>query len=104
MPVALSPEQKREWEERVLLQKESGQSVLSWCREHNINYDSMLYWRKCFGFVSTQAVKRSSFKELPISSESTGTTIEYHHIQVHLSKNCDPTILAQYLRALKEQP
>ena len=104
MPVALSPEKKREWEERVLLQKESGLSVLKWCHEHNVSYDSMLHWRRRFGFASTRAVQRSSFKELPVSSENAGITIEYQRVQVHLSKNCDPASLAQYLRALKGEP
>jgi transposase-like protein len=104
MPVTLSPEQKREWEERVLQQKESGLSILSWCREHNVNYDSMLYWRRCFGFSSPRTITRSSFKELPVSPDTTGITIEYQRIKIHLSKDCDPATLTHCLRALKEQP
>jgi transposase-like protein len=97
----VSPEEKREWGERVRLQNESGQSVLRWCREHQINYNSMLYWRSQFGLTPTRAVERSSFKELPAATESTGITIEYQKVQIHLSKNLDPTILMKYLRALK---
>ena len=80
MPRPISPEQKCEWEERVRLQKESGQSMLRWCREHQVNYDSMLYWRKQFGQAPTRAIERSSFKELPPAEESTRITIEYQRL------------------------
>ncbi len=104
MPVALSPEQRHEWKERVRLQSESGQNLSQWCREHQINYDSMLYWRKRFGVAQTKPVNRSSFKELPTLSESPQITVEYQSVQIHLSQHLDPTILMKYLRVLKGEP
>jgi hypothetical protein len=103
MPTVSTPEQKHQWEERIRLQSESGQSLSKWCRENQINYDSMLYWRKKLGVVQQSPLHRSSFKELP-SMEDAGVSIEYQRIHVHFSKNLDPVSLMKYLRALKEQP
>ncbi len=97
-----SSKKKLEWEEKVRLQKESGQSVLQWCRERQINYDAMIYWRKRLGF-SPARVKRSSFKELLDTSDQTGITIEYNQIQIHLTKNFDPSVLMKCLRILKAE-
>ncbi len=104
MPIASTDEQKRRWEERVRQQSESGQSLSKWCRENQVNYDSMLYWRKKLGVVQPRSLHRCSFKELPVSIEDAGVNIEYQHIQVHFSKNLDPLILMKYLRALKGEP
>ena len=99
----LTPEQKQEWKERARLQKESGLSVLQWCREHNVNYDSMLYWRRVLGLAPTRTINRSSFKELPDCVDNASITIECQRIQVHLPKNCHPDTLIKYLHALKEK-
>ena len=103
MPRPISPEQKREWEERVHLQKESGQTALRWCRELQVNYNLFLYWRRRFGLAPTRTITRSSFKELPNSSDNTGITIAYQQIQIHLAKDFDPVVLMRCLRALKAE-
>jgi hypothetical protein len=103
MPLPLSPEKKLEWKERIRLQNESGQSLSKWCREQQINYDSMLYWRRQFGLVPAKIIERSSFKELPDSLDKTGITIEYQQIRIHLTKNFDPSILIKCLRMLKAE-
>jgi transposase-like protein len=101
MPRLVSPGQRQEWEQRVQQQKESGQSMIRWCHEHQVNYYALLYWRKQFGVPSTKAVERSSFQELPPAPDTTPITLEYQHIQLHLPNNLDPAILMKYLRALK---
>jgi hypothetical protein len=103
MPQPLSVEKKQEWEERIRLQKESGQSMLRWCREQQINYDSMTYWRKRLGLAPAKIIERSSFKELPDSLDKTGITIEYQQIRIHLAKNFDPSVLMKCLRMLKAE-
>lgn len=102
MPLPLSPEQKQLWEERVLKHQESGLSVSHWCKVHNINYDAMLYWKKQFGFSPAKPIEKSSFKELPLAKDTPPITLEYERIQIHLPKNCDPSLVASYLQALKD--
>ena len=103
MAQPLSSEKIREWEEKIRLQKESGQSVLRWCREQKISYDSMKYWGRKLGLAPAKIIERSSFKELPNSSDKTGITIEYQQIRIHLAKNSDPSILMKYLQTLKAE-
>lgn len=93
--------QRREWANRVRLQNESGQNLSQWCREHQIKYKSMLYWRKKFKPTPERAVERSSFKELSNLPESTQITLEYQRVQIHLSKNFEPSIVMAYLKVLK---
>ncbi len=102
MPRPASHQKLQEWEERIRLQKESGLTAIEWCHQNSIPYHCFKYWRSRLMQIMT--LRRSSFKELPESSESSGITIEYQRIQIHLSKNCDPASIAQYLRALKEKP
>ena len=103
MPQPISPEQKHEWKERIRLQKESGQTALSWCHQLQVNYNLFLYWRRRFGLAPTRTLTRSSYLELPDSSNSPGITIEYQQIQIHLAKDFDPAVLMKCLRALKAE-
>lgn len=102
MPEPLSTEKRQEREQRIREQQASGLSVLRWCRENNVNYDSMLYWRKQLGVAPP--IKRSSFKEITPSSDPSEITIEYQRVQLHLPKNLSPTVLMHYLRVLKGGP
>lgn len=100
MPVRFPEEKRLQWKERIRLQQESGQTIALWCREQQVNYDSFLYWKGRFSPASAGGVDRSSFKEL-LDLDKTGITIEYQQIQIHLSKNFDPSVLMKCLRVLK---
>lgn len=103
MPRPISEKEKQEWKEKVRLHSDSGQSILQWCRENQVNYDSMLYWRKKMGANPTKAIERSAFKELALPfEEDKRIIIEYQKVQIHLPANLDSTILIKYLRGLKE--
>jgi transposase-like protein len=102
MPRPLSEKEKQEWKERVRLHSDSGQSLQQWCREHQVNYDSMIYWRRKMGASAAKAIERSSFRELPSPLADQRITIEYQKVQIHLPPNLDPVILTKYLRGLKE--
>jgi transposase-like protein len=104
MPRPLSEEQKQEWKERIRLHSDSGQSMLQWCREHQVNYDSMVYWRRQMGANPTKAIERSSFRELSPPLDDKRITIEYQKVQIHMPQNVDPAILIKYLHGLREGP
>jgi hypothetical protein len=93
-------EKRREWEERIRLQQDSGQNMSRWCRENQINYDSFLYWKKRF-FPTT--VERSTFLELIDSCKSTGLSIEYKGVKIAIDKHFDPMALIHCLNTLKSQ-
>ena len=104
MTKAYFEEKRREWAEKVRLQKESDPSIsiASWCRENRIDYKTFLYWRKRFESVRAPVLNRSSFTELSETSATTGMTIEYKCVHMHLAKDFDPAILIKCLRAVKE--
>lgn len=101
MPKRFPEEQRLHWKQHVLQQQESGQSIHQWCREHNLNYDSFLYWKKQFSPTKTVPLDRSSFRELKDPPPAAGITLEYHTVKIHLPKNFDPTTLKECLHVLK---
>lgn len=34
------------WKQRILERKASGQTIIEWCREHNVTKGSYHYWRR----------------------------------------------------------
>ena len=94
---------RREWAEKVRLQKESDPiSIAGWCREHKIDYKAFLYWKKRFESEHVPVLSRCSFTELSEAPAITGITIEYQNVHIHLAKDFDPAILIKCLRAVKE--
>jgi hypothetical protein len=93
---------RREWAEKVRLQKESDPSIsiAGWCREHRIDYKAFLYWRKRLEQVPV--FSRCSFTELSEAPVTTEITIEYQNVHIRLAKDFDPAILIKCLRAIKE--
>jgi hypothetical protein len=96
-----SQDKRLEWKEKIRLQKESGLSAFKWCREQNIKYKTLLYWRRQLGFAANTTIERSSFTELADASDRTGITIEYQQVRIYLTKNFDPAVLTKCLRTLK---
>ncbi len=96
----LSHEKRQEWAERIRIQKESGQTIARWCREHNVIYSAFMYWRERFD--PSSILNRSSFKEVSDCSEKPGILIEYRGVHIALSKNFDSATLIQCLRVCRE--
>jgi hypothetical protein len=96
----LSLEKRQEWEERIRIQKESGQTIARWCREQNVTYSSFMYWKERFNL--SPVLSRSSFREVSDCSEKTGISIEYRGVHIALSKNFDSATLIQCLRVCRE--
>ncbi len=100
MPRPLSEEKRQEWKERIRLQQESGQSMLKWCQENQVNYDSFLYWKKHF---NPSPFNRAAFFELIDPCKEAGLSIEYKGVKIALAKHFDPTALTQCLKTLKSR-
>lgn len=95
---------RRDWAEKVCLQKESDPavSIAAWCREHKIDYKAFLYWKKRLESNSPTTLDRSSFTELSEVSATAGITIEYRSVHIRLEKNFDSAVLVKCLQAIKE--
>jgi hypothetical protein len=59
-----APERRELWRQRVAKQKNSGQTVRAFCREHRLSEHSFYWWRRQF----------SSFAEKPIRFALVETT------------------------------
>lgn len=107
MPQPFSEEQKQQWKEKILSQKNSGTSIAAWCRKNKISDHLFYYWkRKLF---PAPTVSLSSFTEVPFEKrshclevEGSGIKIEYQEVRIHLDKHFDSPTLKRCLAALKE--
>jgi hypothetical protein len=101
MAKSLSEEKRREWQEKILQQKNSGQSVSRWCREHQVPYNGFVYWerRSKRRLTSPALLNRSAFKELSDSPQETGLTIEYQGVRIIVAKKFDSATLIRCIRA-----
>lgn len=95
---SLSEEKRQEWQEKILQQQNSGQSVARWCREHHVPYNGFIYWKG--RLAPSTPLNRSSFKELPDSPQEPELTIECRGIRIIVSKKTDATTLVRCIRAL----
>lgn len=94
---SLSEEKRQEWQEKILQQQNSGQSVACWCRDHQIPYNGFVYWKR--RFTPPTLLTRSAFKELPASPRETGLAIEYQGVRIIVSKKFDAATLLRCIRA-----
>ena len=77
--------------------KSSGKSARQWCQEHNISTSTFSGWKDKF---YDQKIEKSSFVE--ISKElSTGITIKYKELEIHIDKDFDEQTLCCCLKIIK---
>ncbi len=106
MSQPFSEEQKQQWREKIISQKNSGISIAAWCRQNEIADHLFYYWkRKLF---PEPAITLSSFTEVPFEKEgqcletkNSGIKIEYGEIHIHLDKCFDSPTLKRCLSVLK---
>ncbi len=91
-------EKKRQWQERIEQQRESGLSINRWCQENAISVSQFYYWKSR---ICPTTIKRASFTEV-VDAESKGITIECGGVQMHLSKDFDALTLKRCLAVLQE--
>ncbi len=95
----LSKEKRQEWQEKILQQQNSGQSISHWCRENQVSFNGFIYWKK--RFIPPSPLNRSSFKELPESPHECGLTIEYRGVRIIISQTFDAVTLVRCIHALR---
>jgi len=99
MPRPFPEEKRRMWQEKVQTQRTSGLSMARWCREQQVNYNSLIYWNKRFSEKSQ--ITRDSFQELHETKTDPGVAIECQGMKIVLLKSFDSAVLAQCLQVLK---
>jgi hypothetical protein len=86
-----------EWQNKIIVWRDSGLSIATWCRNNNEGYDRFIYWRN-----RLQPPESSSTgKFLPLPLAATPITLECHGISVHVTTGFDPQLLKDILSLLK---
>ena len=95
-----SSENLSEWAEKICQQRNSGLNATSWCRKHQIAHSTFVYWKDCLS--SKASMRRSSCIEPPDVFTTTGVSIEYQGVCIHLDKGVDLATLKNCLSALRK--
>lgn len=93
------------WAERVSECRNSGQSVLSWCKEHGICSQTYYKWQKRL-YALAQAQQESQFAEVtpvmgPREAASVAITIHVAGVSAEIHNGADPDTVESVLRILK---
>jgi hypothetical protein len=108
MPQKAPEEVRQKWKETILTQRESGLSIMPWCRQNNISVHTFRYWQD--KFFPQSPINRSAFKEISDSQKNgaalskSGIYLEYQGVSIHIDRQFDPLTLKQCLKVLKEMP
>lgn len=54
------------WRERIVTQRDSGQSIRAWCRAHGCHEHGFYWWRARLGLSPTSGVKRRRRPRAPV--------------------------------------
>ena len=67
----------RNWQELIQARQDSGQTVVSWCRENNVNIKTYYYWLRK---LRQQEIAK---QELPVPAEAPGKPVVFKQLEVH---------------------
>lgn len=101
MSRSITEETKQEWKDKISSQRESGLSIVSWCKKTNTPIHTFYYWKtKLF---PKPPLNRSSFSEIKQQNpKKTLATIKYHGFEVSFDSDIDPVCLKECLKILRE--
>ena len=93
------------WAERVSECRNSGQSVLSWCKERGICSQTYYKWQKRL-YAMAQAQQTTQFAEVtPVATgyatASIAITVHVGDVAADIHNGADPATVAAVLRLLK---
>lgn len=91
------------WKAKIEQWQVSGQTIKTWCKEHNISYNIFQYWRARLGRVKPRDTSNNPpFVELPDGhSPCSGIELRIKEVSLHLSPTFDAVALAGCLRVLR---
>ena len=96
-------ERKKMWQKRVAAFKESGQSVLSWCKDNDVKAHQLRYWlRKEKQNQENPSTEICSWLPLDLQgSNSSSLTIYIDQVSVEVKPDFDPQLLLDVVTTLK---
>lgn len=96
-------ERQNVWTTRVAEFKASGQSVLAWCAEQNVNPHQLWYWLRKEKLASTR--QTLSWLPFDLSDErlQTSLSVRVGRVAVEVSPGFDPKLLLDVVKTLIAQ-
>ncbi len=93
------------WAERVTACRNSGQSVLSWCKEHGICSQTYYKWQKRL-YAMAQVQQETQFAEVtPVmdtyEARTVAITVHMAGVAADIRNGADPVTVEAVLRILK---
>lgn len=93
-----------EWAARITECRNSGQSVVTWCKEHGICSQTYYKWQKRL-FEMAQEQQESQFVEVTpvktLSADGIAVTIRIAGVEAEIHNGADGTTVEMVLRALR---
>lgn len=101
--------QRSEWANKIEQWKLSGKSAKAWCRENQVVYNTFLGWHKRFTQHSATAAHSPSVKTQFIELKdpkkiSSGISLEYGGVTIHLEPEFDAATLEKCLTVVRGSP
>ncbi len=101
------------WTDIIRQCRASGQTVATWCQEHNINPKTYYYWLKRVRIAACQALPALQQEQhsivpvdLPLTTETThlgslaNITLRFDHVTVELRNDASQALIENTLKAL----
>jgi len=99
------------WKQRILERKANGQTILEWCREHNVTEGSYHYWRrqviKAEGSATEHTVNANVGTEPVIFAKLHQTElfpsalqVTWQDVTIHLSNTQEARLAAELIASL----
>ena len=97
------------WQRHVRAQQESGLSQAEYCRQHNLSYHALTYWRRKLGKPSPSApalvpVPVEKILRPPVRGQGAGVKIILNNtVVIEVSERFSPLVLQQVLSVLEQR-
>lgn len=100
------------WKKRILERKANGQTIIEWCREHNVTKGSYHYWRrqvmKAEGFDTGHTVNTDADSEPVLFAKLERTEIfpsallvTWQDVTIRLSNTQEARLAAELISSLR---
>lgn len=95
-------EKSREWEERVVRFKESGQKMAKWCAAHGIKENSLRYWIQKLDPVETVSFEWMAVEvDEHIDPSKNSLVVNVGQTTIEVTPGFNPALFADVVRILK---
>jgi len=96
------------WKQRIMERKAKGQTIVAWCKEHNVTKGSYNYWRKQVAYAEGTANKPAAIPQ-PITFakvQTTGLTrsalqITWQDVSIQLTDHQEAHLAAEVIAHLR---